>query len=200
MIQGSDKGGANYEYAAAGPPPGPPRQKPPTLKVAFSSVSSRECACGARPSRIRGTTARVSRLLQVLSLGIFTRNSAGYPARTDPDAAWRSHHVRRAAGRHPFARAATIGMGKLDHRRVRIYSEAVRLIVAGAGFSGWHRRTGVEFCHLFAAAREPQPYRLQRIVAVAIRKCAGASLRRNSVLPVYGRDRGGRRARASCDS
>ena len=43
-------------------------------------------------------------------------------------------------------------------------------------FPGWRGRQGLDLRDLFAAARQSQPYRLQRAVAVAVRQRAGAAL------------------------
>ena len=69
--------------------------------------------------------------------------------------------------------------GKLDHRRLRLHSQALRFNAAADPFPGRHRRKGLDLRHLFAAACQSQPYRLQRAVAVAVRQRAGAALWRD---------------------
>ncbi len=39
--------------------------------------------------------------------------------------------------------------------------------------SRWRRRQDLDVRHLFAVARQSQPHRFQRAVAVAVRQCAG---------------------------
>ena len=69
----------------------------------------------------------------------------------------------------------------LVHPDVRLHSEALQFDAAGDPASGRRRRQGLELRHLFAAARQSQPYRFQRAVAVAVRQRAGAPFRRNQV-------------------
>ena len=95
------------------------------------------------------------------------------------------------------AGAAAAGTGELDHRRVRFHSEALRFHAARHHLSRRRRRQGLDLRHLFAAACQSQPYRLQRAVAVAVRQRAGAPVRRGQVLRLHGGDGGGRRAGAS---
>ena len=174
---------------------------------AFSAPSlflCRLCTCTvqAKPPIWADIASKAARRLEGLGpLGIPARipsgPAAGHPARADPDAAGRADGLCRADRGHSFAGAAAAGTRKLDHRRLRFHSEALRFDAARHHLSRRRRRQGLDLRHLFAAARQSQPYRLQRAVAVAVRQRAGAPVRRCQVFRVHGGDGGGRRAGAS---
>ena len=131
-------------------------------------------------SRLSGPI-RLEAACKVLAFGIpvllIPGRAAGRPARADPDAAGRADGLCRADRGDPSAGAAAGGTGELDHRRVRLHSEALRFHAAQHHLSRRGRRQGLDLRHLFAAARQSQPYRLQRAVAVAVRQRAGAPVR-----------------------
>ncbi len=66
------------------------------------------------------------------------------------------------------------------HPDVRLHSETLRFDPAGDQFPRRRRRQGLVFRDLLAAARQSQPYRFQRTLAVAVRQRAGAPLRAQS--------------------
>ena len=158
------------------------------------------CTCTGGQSRLSGDTPR-SRLERSWPFGIavllIPGRAAGRPARADPDAAGRADGLCRADRGDPSAGAAAGGTRELDHRRVRLHPEALRFHAAQHHLSRRRRRQGLDLRHLFAAARQSQPYRFQRAVAVAVRQRAGAAVRCRQVLRIHGGDGRGRRAGAS---
>ena len=120
------------------------------------------------------------------------------PARTDPDAAGRLDGLcRPAGGDSPGTDAVAIRSRRVCHRDVRLHPETLRSDAARDPVSRRRRRQGLVVRDLFAAARQSQPYRIQRAVAVAVRQRAGAALRRDPVFRIHGGHRRGRRAGAS---
>ncbi|MGY4419942.1 hypothetical protein ACVWY2_002367 [Bradyrhizobium sp. JR6.1] len=151
-------------------------------------------------ARLSGMHSRVrGRRPLGLPSRIPARAAAGGAARADPDPAAGAHRLHPPDRGDPSAGAAAAGDGKLDHRRLRLHPEALRFDAARHHLPGRRRRQGLDFRHLFAAAREPHPYRLQCAVAAAVRQRAGAALRRGAVFCLHGGDSGRRRARASVD-
>ena len=104
-------------------------------------------------------------------------------ARADPDAAGGADGLCRADRGHPSAGAAAAGTRRTGPSTSSASSRSATIRRCSTiDLSRRHRRQGLDLRHLFAAARQSQPYRLQRAVAVAVRQRAGAAVRRVQVL------------------
>ena len=120
------------------------------------------------------------------------------PARADPDAAGRADRLCRCCSRSSICACCCRRNWKTGPSTcsASFRSATIRRCWT-IDVSRRRRRQGLDLRHLFAAARQSQPYRLQRAVAVAVRQRAGAPVRRGQVFRVHGGDGGGRRAGAS---
>ena len=178
---------------------GHPKTREGVLSTLPYSLSLCTCTVRAKPP-IWADRALAPSSEAAGPLGIRNRTSAGAAgtsARADPDPARCADGLCRADRGHPFAGAAAAGTRELDHRRLRLHPEALRFHAARHLLPRRRRRQGLDLRHLFAAARQSHPYRLQRAVAVAVRQRAGATFWRAQVFHLHGGDGGGRRARAS---